>query len=81
MIKIRPIVLHSGHMPVVAFFGPDLIIFCVFLRPNNEMHINVLLNLIKKARGEGFEPTSSCEHEISNLTPYRARRPPLKLIE
>jgi len=23
-------------MPVVAFFGPDLTIFCVFLRPNNE---------------------------------------------
>jgi len=36
MIKILPIVLHSGHMPVVAFFGPALIIFCVFLRPNNE---------------------------------------------
>ena len=30
-----------------------------------------------KARGVGFEPTSSCEHGISNPTPYQARRPPL----
>jgi hypothetical protein len=31
------------------------------------------------ARGVGFEPTSSCEHGISNPTPYQARRPPPKL--
>ncbi|SVC18915.1 uncharacterized protein METZ01_LOCUS271769, partial [marine metagenome] len=24
----------------------------------------------------GFEPSCSCEHGISNPTPYRARRPP-----
>ncbi len=43
-----------------------------------------LIELIKspyesttKARGVGFEPTSSCEHGISNPTPYQARRPPL----
>jgi hypothetical protein len=30
-----------------------------------------------EARGVGFEPTSSCEHGISNPTPYQARRPPL----
>ena len=41
----------------------------------------MIKSILKLARGEGFEPTSSCEHEISNLTPYRARRPPLKLIE
>ena len=28
------------------------------------------------ARGGGFEPPSSCEHRISNPTPYQARRPP-----
>ena len=41
------------------------------------MCINALLNLIKKARGGGFEPPCSCEHGISNPTPYQARRPPL----
>ena len=76
MMKILPIVLHSGHKPVVTFFGPVLIIFCVFLRANIEMYMNVLLNLIEKARGEGFEPSCSCEHGISNPTPYQARRPP-----
>ncbi len=32
-MKILPIVLHRGHIPVVTFFGPDLIIFWVFRRP------------------------------------------------
>ncbi len=32
-MKILPIVLHMGHMPVVTFFGPVLIIFWVFRRP------------------------------------------------
>jgi len=32
-MKILPIVLHRGHIPVVTFFGPVLIIFCVFRRP------------------------------------------------
>ena len=32
-MKILPIVLQIGHIPVVAFFGPVRIIFCVFLRP------------------------------------------------
>ena len=32
-MKILPIVLHMGHIPVVTFFGPVLIIFWVFLRP------------------------------------------------
>ncbi len=35
MINILPIVLHKGHMPVVTFFGPVLIIFWVFLLPIN----------------------------------------------
>jgi len=32
-MKILPIVLHRGHMPVVTFFGPVLMIFWVFRRP------------------------------------------------
>ena len=32
-MNMRPIVLHSGHIPVVTFFGPVLIIFWVFRRP------------------------------------------------
>ncbi len=31
--KTFPIVLQIGHSPTVAFFGPDRMIFCVFLRP------------------------------------------------
>jgi len=34
-MKILPMVLHKGHIPVVTFFGPVLIIFWVFLRPIN----------------------------------------------
>ena len=34
-MKILPMVLHIGHMPVVTFFGPVLIIFWVFLLPIN----------------------------------------------
>ena len=36
-MKILPIVLQIGHIPVVAFFGPVRIIFCVFLRPMKKL--------------------------------------------
>ena len=32
-MNILPIVLDNGHMPVVTFFGPVLIIFWVLRRP------------------------------------------------
>ncbi len=55
-MKILPIVLHKGHIPVVTFFGPVLIIFWVFLRPiYSEKEEFCLLSLIfwKNWRGEG----------------------------
>ena len=44
--KTLPIVLQSGHIPVVAFFGPLRIIFCVFLRPISLSSEIGLLSLI-----------------------------------
>ena len=49
--NILPIVLHIGHIPVVAFFGPVRIIFCVFLRPIKKTHLIGLLNLIFNGAG------------------------------
>lgn len=36
-MKILPIVLQIGHMPVVAFLGPVRIIFWLFLRPMKKL--------------------------------------------
>jgi hypothetical protein len=83
IMKIRPIVLHRGHMPVVTFFGPVLIIFWVFLLPitNNRKTGLLSLSFSKMARRMGFEPTGPFGHGISNPTPYQARRPPHKLAK
>ena len=45
-MNIRPIVLHNGHIPVVTFFGPVLIIFWVFLLPIHQKKLKALLNLV-----------------------------------
>ena len=43
-MNILPITLQIGHIPVVAFFGPVRIIFCVFLRPiNKSRQIDLLI--------------------------------------
>jgi hypothetical protein len=45
-MKILPIVLHNGHIPVVTFFGPVLMIFWVFRLPIGKNEIDRILNLI-----------------------------------
>ena len=52
-MKILPIVLHSGHIPVVTFFGPVLIIFCVFRRAIKKMDEFGIFKFTCKRRGEG----------------------------
>jgi len=59
-MKILPIVMHPGHIPVVAFLGPLRIIFCVFLRPTIHTDLNGLLNLIFKWCGEYSQRLGFC---------------------
>ena len=79
-MKILPIVMHSGHIPVVAFFGPLRIIFCVFLRPIIFIDINGLLNLISKWRGEGdLNPRVLANIGLAILRPTRLGDPRTKM--
>jgi len=45
-MNILPIVLHMGHIPVVTFFGPVLMIFWVFRLPTLKNGKHRILNLI-----------------------------------
>ena len=45
-MNILPIVLHMGHIPVVTFFGPVLMIFWVFRLPILKNGKHRILNLI-----------------------------------
>ncbi len=79
-MKILPIVMQPGHIPVVAFFGPLRIIFCVFLRPIIHTAINGLLNLIFKGRGEGdLNPRVLANIGLAILRPTRLGDPRTKM--
>ena len=78
MIKILPIVLHSGHMPVVTFFGPVLIIFCVFLRVIKKMDELGIFKFTCKKRGEGdSNPRVLANMELAIPRPTRLGDPRL----
>jgi len=49
-MNILPIVLHMGHIPVVTFFGPVLMIFWVFRLPIIKNGKHRILNLIVEFR-------------------------------
>ena len=80
---MRPIVLHRGHIPVVTFFGPVLIIFWVFRRPINEkLYKAAYKSKFLRWRGEGdLNPRVLTDMGLAIPRPTRLGDPRTKCLE